>query len=139
MHTKKTGETYVIRLDRGERVIESITKFAKEKGIQSAFFQAIGGVDNAEIGYYDLKQQKYFFRVYEDELELVSMNGNIAMTDGAPLVHAHAVVADTQGVCTGGHVKEMRISISFEMVLQPFRDEIDRMHDKETGLKLLQL
>lgn len=49
MEYKKYGETYYIRMDRGDEIIEQILSICKKEQIQSATYSGIGGCGSAEI------------------------------------------------------------------------------------------
>ena len=139
MKSKKTENGYVLVLERGEKVIATMTDFCVKEGIQSGFFQAIGAIKNTEIGYYSLEKKEYFFKVFPEDREVASMTGNIALVENKPFMHAHAVLsASDQGLtCVGGHVKEAEVAVTLEVFLTPLTSALERKHDDQIGLKLL--
>lgn len=134
---------YMLRLERGEDVLPAITDFCKRKGILSGSFRAIGAVEQSKIGYYDLSKKEYGSEEYADAMEVASMTGNIAQVDGAPFIHAHAVLsgitAGTENQPIGGHVFEAKVAVTLEVHLVAFNENILRELDAEIGLKLLNL
>lgn len=134
---------YLIRLVRGEDVIPSIVEFCKEHTITCGSFRAIGAVEKSKIGYYDLSQKKYGQKEYPDAMEVASITGNIALVDGEPFVHCHAVlsgiVAGSENQPIGGHVFEAAVAVTLEVHLVAFNDSITRELDQDIGLKLLHL
>lgn len=139
--TKKAE--YVLRLERGEDVLTTLTDFCKEKGIRSGFFRALGAVEQAKIGYYDLSKKEYGNKVYPDAMEVASMTGNIAFVDGSPFIHCHCVLSGiapgTENQAVGGHVFEAKVAVTLEVHLQAFDDAVERKLDEAIGLKLLDL
>ncbi len=141
MHIKDVETGFMIRLSRGEKVMRSLVDFCAKRGISSGVLQGIGAVCNAEIGYYDLKKREYVFKNFPEDREVAAMQGNIALVDGKPFVHAHALLSagdDSLGV-VGGHVREMEVAVTLEVFLTPFNAPLSRAHDEEIGLKLLDL
>ncbi len=134
---------YFLRLERNEDVLPALTDFCKRKGIMSGSFRAIGAVKEAKIGYYDLAEKKYGSKVYPDEMEVASMTGNVAQVEGAPFIHAHAVLsgikAGTENQPIGGHVFEAKVAVTLEVHLVAFNESISRALDDDIGLKLLDL
>lgn len=132
---------FVLKLEKGEEVISSIASFCDKRGIHGAIFTAIGAVDNFQVGYYDSGRREYFFRHESDEYEVASMNGNVALVDGKPFVHAHAVLAkcDATGAVLGGHVQEARVAITLEVFLTSLPTPLVREMDESIGLKLMSL
>lgn len=139
---KPSGE-YFLRLQRGEDVLPAIIDFCRQKEIKSGSFRAIGAIEQSKIGYYDLSKKEYGSKEYTDAMEVASMTGNIAQIDGAPFVHAHAVLsgiaAGTENQCVGGHVFEAKVAVTLEVHLVAFADAVTRELDPEIGLKLLKL
>ncbi len=143
---------YMLRLERGEDVLPAITEFCARKGILSGSFRAIGAVENARIGFYNLAEKKYGDITYTEAREVASMTGNITQVDpseigkpshGAgtvPFIHAHAVLTDmSKNESIGGHVFEAKVAVTLEVHLVAFNESISRELDPEIGLKLLNL
>ncbi len=141
MRIKDVEKGYVIQLERGEELIGTLTDFCAKRGIQSAVFQGIGAVERVEIGYYDLGTREYFFRKESGVFEVASMQGNVALVDGKPFIHAHAVLSrcDESLACIGAHIKEAFIAVTLEVFMTPLDTSIERKLDDDIGLKLLHL
>lgn len=137
MQYHNTDGIYIITISKGEEVVASITNFCKQENIQNAHFTAIGAVEHASCGYYDLPEQQYHFTQYDQLLEVVSATGNIMLKNGAPFVHLHALFTDTSNAAFGGHVEEMRVGVTLEVILTPLTSSIDRRHDPKIGLFLI--
>jgi predicted DNA-binding protein with PD1-like motif len=88
-------------------------------------------------------KKEYGSKEYVDAMEVASMTGNIALVDGEPFVHAHAVlsgiVPGSENGCIGGHVFEAKVAVTLEVHLVAFADAVTRELDPEIGLKLLNL
>ncbi|MBI2550504.1 DNA-binding protein [Candidatus Woesearchaeota archaeon] len=137
MKHQQLGNTFVLLLSTGERVIESITAFCREKSISAAQFTAIGAVSEVELGFYNLATKEYAWKKAEAELEIDSIIGNVALFEGEPLVHAHATVSDSEMHSFGGHLKEAVVGASCEVFLTPLQGKLERKYDDTTGLKLI--
>ncbi|MBI3036744.1 DNA-binding protein [Candidatus Woesearchaeota archaeon] len=137
MKHQQLGNAFVLLLSTGERLIESITAFCKEKKITAAHFTAIGAVKEAELGFYNLAAKEYRWKKAEAELELDNATGNVALFEDEPLVHAHATVSDNEMHAFGGHLKEAVVGASCEIFLQPLQGKLERKYDDTTGLKLI--
>ena len=128
---------HFIKVARGERVVETLTTFCEERSITHASFTAIGAVEQTSMGYYDLKTHTYKFSDYPDVMEVVSMIGNVALVDGKPFLHVHAVFTDTNNQALGGHVQETVVAGTLEVFLSVYNEPMERQLDDDTGLKLL--
>ena len=56
--------------------------------------------------------------------------------DGEPYLHLHATFCDANMQAHGGHVNELYISATCEMVLRLLPGQVDRRPDYVTGLTL---
>jgi predicted DNA-binding protein with PD1-like motif len=141
MQVRDVERGFMLKLERGERVIEALTNFCTERGIRAGVLQAVGAVKNAELGYYNLETREYFFKKFPEDREVASMMGNIALVDGKPFIHAHAVLsAMTEKLdCVGAHIKEAEVAVTLEVYLTPFDTALERKLDDGVGLKLLNL
>jgi predicted DNA-binding protein with PD1-like motif len=140
MTYKKSGDNYIIRLHKGEKVIETLTQFCVEQKIESGFFHGLGAVSHAQIGYYDLANKQYVFTDFDKVIyEVVSMVGNVALVDGKPFLHIHTGISDQELKMYGGHVGEMTVGVTVEVFLTPCEDKVERILDEEIGLKLFRL
>ncbi|MCF2135967.1 MAG: DNA-binding protein [Candidatus Thorarchaeota archaeon] len=137
----KTGRTIVARLMPGEDILKSLERLVLEHNIRGGQLQLIGAVARAHLGYFDREKNQYVDFTVEEDLEVVSCMGNISrLAEGTPVVHAHMVVADRTGRTYGGHLlKGTEVSVTIEIVINEFQDEIRRALDKTSGLNLIKL
>ena len=141
MKSRTTHAGWVIKLERGEELIATLTAFCKQAGIHNAIFQGIGAVERVHIGYYDLGKREYYFGSEEGGFEVASMQGNVALVEGAPFIHAHAVLSrcDESLGCIGAHIKEAYVAVTLEIFMTVLDTDIGRALDDSIGLKLLDL
>lgn len=132
-------EPFIIRLDRGENVVQSLTQFCEENNIMNATFTGIGAVEHLTCGYYALHEKKYHFTDYDELIEVVSLTGNVMVRDGKPFIHVHGVFTDTKNVAFGGHIVEMRVGVVLEVVLTPLQSTLERKLDDCIGLALIDI
>jgi predicted DNA-binding protein with PD1-like motif len=137
MNFRKTEKGYIIRLIKGKKIVEKITDFCVKESIHSGVFYGIGAVLEAELAFYSLAQKKYLFKKLEKPQEIVSLTGNIALVENMPFLHIHTVLANDDFICSGGHLKEATVGATGEIYLFSLKDAIERVFDKEIGLKLL--
>lgn len=139
MRYQKTANGYILRLIKGEKIIENLTNFCTEKEITSGFFSGIGAATQTTLGFYMLNSKEYIWKSFPDDHEIVSLNGNIAVADGKPFLHIHAVLADENFNAFGGHLKEASVGATCEINLTQIENNVKRVVDDEIGLKLLDL
>lgn len=138
MDYKKFGETYYIRVDKGEEIIAAIIDVCEREGICSACFSGIGGCAEAEIQTFIPEKGEFETRRVSGMLELASMNGNVVSAQNGELEHhTHAVFAYKSGdehLMCGGHLKSATVLYTAEIELRPvIGGTIKRKFDEETG------
>lgn len=136
MQYKRFGNIYMIRIDLGEGIIESLKKICEDEQIHLGRVEAIGATDHAVIGVYDLEKKEYYPEKIDEFMEIASLNGNITVMEGKPYIHLHATLADQNHVIHGGHVLEMRVGATCEMFVTVLDGEVKRRKDEELGINL---
>jgi predicted DNA-binding protein with PD1-like motif len=130
------GRSFLGRLPTGGDVVESLTTFCREHGVGAGWISAIGTVRWAVLGYFDQEQQSYLRISVEDEMEIVSCQGNVSLKDGQSFVHLHAVLSGREGETLAGHLFESEIFVG-EFYLQELEGPaLERKLDSQSGLSL---
>lgn len=128
---------HMLVFQKGESVIAELTQHAKNQGINNATMSGIGAVDYIRCGYYDLHNRTYEFTEYDALYEVVSLTANIIQKDDQPFVHMHAVFTDEENHAFGGHIEEMRVGVTLEVMCEVHTTRLIRRYDEETGLYLI--
>lgn len=132
--------TFVLVFDTGDETVSGLTEFAKEHGLDAASFTAIGAFGAATLGYFDVEKKEYQKIPVHEQVEVLSLAGNIAHEEGGePLVHAHVVLGRSDGTTRGGHLLEGRVRPTLEAVLTETPEHLRRRTDEETGLPLIDI
>ena len=79
MNFKKFNNKYIIRIDKGEEIVEFLKKFCKDNDIKAGAINGIGTASKANIGFFDLKTKQYINKEYEGAFEITSLIGNISL------------------------------------------------------------
>jgi predicted DNA-binding protein with PD1-like motif len=133
------GETHVLVFDRGDEVMEGLTGFASELGLAAGHFTAIGAFSDVKLGFLDPKTKEYEPILVDEQVEALSLVGDVSLQDGEPKVHAHVVVGKRDGTAHGGHLLEAHVWPTLEVVLIESPAHLRRQVDSETGLPLIVL
>ena len=96
-------KTYVLVLDKGDEAVSSIEGFARESGISSAQLTGIGACSGVVLGFFDWETKDYRKIPVTEQVEVVSLLGDIAL--GA------------DGIAMGGHLLEAHVRPTLEVVL----------------------
>ena len=136
MQYQQFGNTYMVRIDLNEDIIESLKKLCEEAHIHLGRVEAIGAANHAVLGVYDLQKKEYYPEEIHEFMEIISLNGNITAMDGKPYIHLHATLADQRHTVHGGHVLEMRVGATCEMFVTVLDGEVERQKDESLGINL---
>lgn len=129
--------THLVVIKKGESVIKTIETFCKDNNIYNAKLSGLGAVEKITCGYYDIERRVYEFKNYEGLFEVVSMVGNVMIKEDDIFAHLHSTFTDEENNCFGGHVSEMIVGVTLEVILEVFPTKIRREFDDETGLFLI--
>ena len=136
MQYQQFGNTYMVRIDLNEDIIESLKKLCEEAHIRLGRVEAIGAANHAMLGVYDLQKKEYYPVEIHEFMEIISLNGNITTMDGKPYIHLHATLADQRHTVHGGHVLEIRVGATCEMFVTVLDGEVERQKDEALGINL---
>ena len=133
----ETGRVALARLEHGADVLDELAAVARHEGFAAAEFRAIGALRRARLSFYDQQAKAYGEFDLDEELEIVSLLGTVTRRDGAPAVHAHAVLSASDGRAFGGHVAPGCVVFACEVVMNELLGEVpERSYDETTGLPL---
>ena len=136
MQYRVFGDTYVVRLQRGEEVLACLRELCEKESISLGTVSAIGAVNHVVVGVYRVDEQKYVANTFDGVMELTSLMGNITEKDGEPYLHLHATFGDLTGKVIGGHLNEAVVSATCELFVRKVEGHGGRRLDPETGLNI---
>jgi predicted DNA-binding protein with PD1-like motif len=132
----KRGRALLVRLDHGADLVDQISELAADEGIHTGAFSVLGALTQAEIAFYDQESHEYSKLLVEENTEIASCTGNISIRDGMPFVHAHVVIADSDGKTMGGHLIHGKIFAAELFLIEFIGEPMVREKDQTTGLYL---
>jgi len=131
--------TFVLVCDRGDDPVEALSDAAKRHDLRAASLTGIGAFAVVTLGFFDHARRDYRRRVIREQVEVVSLIGNIALDRGEPRVHAQVVVARADGGALGGHLLGGSVEPTREVTLVEAPATLQRKTDLSTGLALIDL
>lgn len=138
IHEERGRKTFALTFNTGDEVVAGLTDFAGENELTASSFTAIGAFSDAALGFFDMERKEYEKIPVEEQVEVLSLIGDVApKEDGDPQVHAHVVLGTADGTTRGGHLLEARVRPTLEVILTEFPDHLQRRMDEETGLALI--
>jgi predicted DNA-binding protein with PD1-like motif len=139
MRMQRFGERFIVRLESGEPVIGALTDFLGAQEIGFANLSAAGALRRAKVGFWDAERRAYAYRDFEEQLEVVSFQGNAALRDGEPFLHLHVALGRADFFVVGGHLAEAIVHPTLEVWVRSEPVDVRRARDETTGLELLDL
>jgi uncharacterized protein len=136
---KNTPEekVYAIVFLKGDEVLSGLTDFAAKYNVGDAHFTGIGAVSSATTAWIDLDKKLYHPTVTNQQVEVLSLIGDIAAFNGKPVVHMHAILGRRDGTTVGGHVWELNVNPTVEVFLTANTTPLAKRPDPDSGLKLI--
>lgn len=131
--------TFVLVCDRHDDPVEALTGAAKRFDLSACSLTGIGAFSAVTLGFFDRSRRDYIRRVIREQVEVVSLIGNIALDRGEPRIHAHVVVARADGTALGGHLLGGSVDPTLEVILVEAPAVLRRKTDPATGLALIDL
>lgn len=140
IHEEGGQKTFALVFDTGEEVMAGLTDFAKENGLNAASLTALGAFSDTTLGYYDMERKEYEQIPVKEQVEVLSLVGDIALKeDGEPQVHVHVVLGRSDGTTRGGHLLEAHVRPTLEVILVESPEHLQRRFDEEAGLALIDI
>jgi len=124
-------------LPKGSRIPDEILKIAGRDKVRTASVEAIGGVRELRLAYFNHGSKRYEEHDYKEFLEVTGLAGNITLKDGKPFLHAHATFGRRDLTVLAGHVVSATVFPLLEVTITPTTNTAQRKFDDETGLNLI--
>jgi predicted DNA-binding protein with PD1-like motif len=137
LQAHKGERTYALIFEKGDDFMATMTAFAQEQALGGSYFTAIGAFSDVLLGFFDRRAMAYQEIPVDEQVELLSLVGNIADNQGEPKIHVHVVVGRQDGTTRGGHLLQAHIWPTLEVILTESPGHLQRQMDQETGLPLL--
>jgi predicted DNA-binding protein with PD1-like motif len=136
----ESGErTFALIFESGEEPMSLLARFAEEHAVTAARFTAIGAFSAATVAYFDWERKDYDRIPIDEQVEVLSLLGDIALDGAKPKVHAHVVLGARDGHARGGHLMEARVRPTLEVMLEESPRHLKRAYDPESGLALIRI
>lgn len=139
MKYRRFGNTIIVRIDRGEEILEQVRALALAENIKLASVSALGATNEFTVGVFNTSEKKYYSNEFSGAFEIVSLTGTISTMNGEFYAHLHMSAGNDAGEVFGGHLNRAMISATCEMTVTVIDGEVDRYHDDDVGLNLFAL
>ena len=136
MEYRRFENTYIIRIDPQEEILEQVKVLAEKEQIRLATVQALGAINTFTVGVFDPQEKSYYANHFQGNYEIVSLWGTINTMNGEFYCHLHMSASDDRGHVVGGHLNRAVVSATCEMVITCIPGTVDRAFSEEVGLNL---
>ena len=136
MEYRRFGDTLVVRMDRGEEILEQLRRVSERENVKLAEISALGAVNDFTVGVFDVAEKKYYSNRFQGCFEIVSLTGTVSTMNGAYYAHLHMSAGNDKGEVYGGHLNEAVVSATCEMVVRVIDGRVDRAFNEDVGLNL---
>jgi len=91
------------------------------------------------LGYFEWSRKEYARITIREQVEVLSLVGDVALEGATPKIHAHVVVGKRDGTAHGGHLLEARVRPTLEVILVQPPGHLRRRFDPTSKLALIDL
>lgn len=137
LHEDGGLRTFVVVLGTGDEVVSSIQSFAVAQRLSASHFTAIGALSGAVVAFFEWSSRQYRQIRIDEQVEVLSLIGDIALDEQKPKVHAHIVLGKPDASAHGGHLIEAFVRPTMEIVLTEAPGYLRRRFDPDSGLSLI--
>ena len=130
-------KVYAVVFSKGDEAMSGLTDFALKYGVGDAHFTGIGAVSSATMAWLDPANKVYHRISVPEQVEVLSLIGDVATFNGRPVVHMHAVLGHPDGTTTGGHVFELNVNPTLEVFVTVNSTPLKKRTDDASGMKVI--
>jgi len=131
--------TYVVVCDPGDEAIGALSQFVRSEDLTAAQITAVGGFERATVGWFDPATRQYRRIPVDEQCELLSLLGDVAMGQDGPVLHVHATLGLSDGTTRGGHLLEGRVYPTLEAVVTETPAQLRKVVRPDVGIPLIDL
>jgi uncharacterized protein len=137
LHEVDGLRTIALVLEPGDEAMASIASFAVEHRLGASHFTAIGAFSRAVVAYFDWTTRQYRHIAIDEQVEVLSLIGDIVIERDLPRVHGHVVLGKADATAHGGHLIEGRVRPTLEIVVTETPRHLRRRFDPDSKLALI--
>ena len=125
--------------DPGDEAVSALTQFARSQDLEAAQITAVGAFEHATVGWFDRAAKDYRRIEVDEQCELLSLIGDVAVGQDGPVLHVHAVLGLSDGTTRGGHLLEARVFPTLEAVITETPARLRKVMRPDIGIALIDL
>jgi predicted DNA-binding protein with PD1-like motif len=129
--------TFVLVCETGDDAMKALASFAAEHDLGGSHFTAIGAFSRTVVAYFDWPSKQYRRVSIDEQVEVLSLVGDVTVENHEPKVHAHVVLGKADATAHGGHLIEGLVRPTLEVVITETPRHLQRRVDPGSGLALI--
>lgn len=132
-------KTYALAFETRDEVIKLLSDFAKQNNLRASQFTGIGAFSEVTLGFFDFEKKNYRKIEIIEQVELLSLIGDITLYNHEHRIHPHVVVGKSDGTAHGGHLLKAIVHPTLELIINESPGYLQREINAETGLPLIKI
>ena len=128
---------YVLIFETGDTLMDELERFAEDRNVRAGTILALGAFQEASLAYFAWESKEYEELAVDEQVEVVSLTGNIGREDDDVRLHIHAVLGRRDGSVIAGHLMDAVVRPTLELFIRAYPTTLERAHDAESGLSLI--
>jgi len=137
LHEIEGLRTVALVLNTDDEAVATLASFAVEYRLAASHFIAIGAFSRAVVAYFDWATKQYRHTKINEQVEVLSLVGDIVIEEDLPKVHAHVVLGKADATAHGGHLIEGHVRPTLEIVVTETPRHLRRRFDPVSKLALI--
>jgi uncharacterized protein len=137
LHEIEGLRTIALVLETGDEAMAALGRFAVEHRLGGSHFTAIGAFARAVVAYFDWTVKQYRHIEINEQVEVLSLVGDIVIERDRPRVHGHVVLGKADATAHGGHLIEGHVRPTLEIVVTEAPRHLRRRFDPTSKLALI--
>jgi predicted DNA-binding protein with PD1-like motif len=136
---QRFGDRYQMRFESGERVAAPLLAWLKSEQIGYATMTGLGAVREATVSYWNAEAREYEQHELQEQMEVVSLVGNVTIKEGEPFTHIHVTLGRRDLSIVGGHFGDAVVHPNLEVWIRREAEAVERTLDQSCGLYVMDL
>ena len=132
-----TDQPFILVLRLGENLFENIIRCANTINLKAASLSGLGALEDVVVAYYNLHTKTFQQKLFKGTYELISLNGNISLSNNKPNVHIHAALGTEEYNVIGGHIMGAIVSATAEICITPLSGPMHREYKEQFATKII--
>jgi len=139
MKFKRCGNKIIVRIDKGEEIVEKLIHLCKANAVKLGSISGIGSTNQVTIGLFETGTKQYLSKELIGEYEITCLSGNVSTMNGEVHLHIHITLSDSHYNAFGGHLNSAIVSGTCEVVIDVMDGSVSREFSEEIGLNLYKI